>query len=107
MDADLFPEQARADVNIIHALDHNPGTEAGGRSNAWIAEIVIRAIADAGMEVRTVPRRWPVMMGASDCRSKAQDALASAATETNPKLRLEWETMAQQWADLAGRIDAE
>jgi hypothetical protein len=46
------------------------------------------------------------MMGASDCRSKAQDALASAATETNPQLRLDWETMAQQWTDLAGRIDA-
>ena len=47
------------------------------------------------------------MMGASDCRAKAQDALASAAVETNPKLRLDWETMGQQWADVAGRIDAE
>jgi hypothetical protein len=47
------------------------------------------------------------MIGAPDCRAKAQDALACATTETNPKLRLDWETMAQQWADLAGRIDAE
>jgi hypothetical protein len=47
------------------------------------------------------------MMEASDCRAKAHDALASAATETITRLRLDWETMAQQWCVLADRLDAQ
>jgi hypothetical protein len=47
------------------------------------------------------------MIEASECRAKAHDALTSAASETVPGLRLDWETMAEQWCVLADRLDAQ
>jgi hypothetical protein len=52
--ADLFPEQARAYVLVRHALEL-----ASLRDDPDPAALIIYALADAGMEVRTVPRHWP------------------------------------------------
>jgi hypothetical protein len=47
------------------------------------------------------------MMSASECRVKALEAIAISAAETSPKATRDWQVMANQWTELAGRIDAE
>jgi hypothetical protein len=45
------------------------------------------------------------MMTVGECRAKALEASANAAGDISAKARLDWELMARQWTDLAGRIE--
>jgi hypothetical protein len=45
------------------------------------------------------------MLSAAECRAKAKQALDTAATATNSRLRIYWEQTAQDWAALAATAE--